>query len=80
MAHSGLELSSSVPQGSAQLLSKKRACVTGLPLCCINRTKHSAELAADGGHPLSGCAGLPPYSGGRIKPLYVFPRSHVAQW
>ena len=60
MSHSGLELSSSVPQGSAQLLSEKGACVTGLPFCYINHTKHSAELATGVATPLSGCAGLPP--------------------
>ena len=34
-----------VSQGFAQLLSEKGACVTGLPFCYINHTKHSAELA-----------------------------------
>ena len=27
-------------------------------MCYINHAIHSAELAASGGHPLSGCAGL----------------------
>ena len=34
-----------------QLLPVEGACVTGFPFCCINRAKHSAELATSGGPP-----------------------------
>ena len=34
--------------------------VTGLPSCCINHTKHSADLATGVATPLSRFAGLPP--------------------
>ena len=59
MAHSGLELSPSVPQGFAQLLSEKGAYVTRLPSCYIVTLSILLNWPLRG-HPLSVCAGLPP--------------------
>ena len=41
--------------------------VTGLPSCCINHTKHSADLATGVATPYPASRGSPPYSGGRIN-------------
>ena len=78
MAHSGLELSPSVPQGFAQLLSEKGAYVTRLPSCYIVTLSILLNWPLRG-HPLSVCAGLHPIQGGANKPLNAFPRIHVAQ-
>ncbi len=51
------------PQGFAQLLSEKGACVTVMPSCCLIHAMHYGELATFGGSPLSGFAGLSPIRG-----------------
>ena len=43
-----------------QLLPVEGACVTGFPFCCINRAKHSAELATSGGPPYPAAPDFPP--------------------
>ena len=60
-----------VSQGFAQLLSEKGACVTGLPFCYINHTKHSAELATGVATPYPAAPDSPLFRG-ENRLLYTF--------
>ena len=68
------------PQGFAQLLSEKGACVTVMPSCCLIHAMYYVELATNVATPIrlrrtpstGKRLACHPIQGGENKPLYAF--------